>query len=37
MRTAAQETAFQIALKNCSKDLKGVPGYIGDFQQRAGS
>lgn len=33
----SQETAFPIALKNCSKDLMGVSGYIGDFQQRAGS
>ena len=35
MRTAAQETAFQIALKYCSKELMGIPGYIRVFQQRA--
>ena len=37
MRTAAQETAFQIALRNCSEEVRGELGYIGVFQQRASS
>ena len=37
MRTAAQETTFQIALRNCSEEARGELGYIGVLQQRAGS
>ena len=28
MRTIAQETAFQIALRNCSKEVKKVSIYV---------
>ena len=31
MRTAAQETAFQIALRNGSKEVAGEGQYICDF------
>ena len=36
MRTVAQETVFQIALRNCSKEVGGVGGgqYICDFGGR---
>ena len=37
MRTAAQETEFQIALRNCSKEARRELGYVGVLQQRAGS
>ena len=36
MRTAAWETTFQIALRNCSEEVKGEPAYIEVLQQRAG-
>ena len=28
MSTAAEETELQIALRNCSEDARGEPGYI---------
>ena len=31
LRTIAQETASQIALRNCSKEVREKPGYIGVF------
>ena len=34
MRTAPQETVFQIALRNCSEEARGEPGYIGVLQQK---
>ena len=37
MRTAPLETAFQIALRNCSEEVRGEPGYIGILKQRTGS
>ena len=37
MKTEAQETAFQIALRSCSEKAREVLRYIGLLQQRAGS
>ena len=37
MRTAARETASQIALRTCSEEARGEPGCTGVLQQRAGS
>ena len=34
MRTIAWETAFQIALRNCSKELRGKISILGDFAER---
>ena len=34
MRTAAQETAPQVALRNCSKEEGGEGQYIYDFGKR---
>ena len=31
MKTLAQETAFQIALRNCSQEVRGKGQYICDF------
>ena len=31
LRTIAWETAFQIAVRNCSKEVKYETGYIGAF------
>ena len=33
MKIIAQETAFQIALKNCSKEAEGEGQYICDFSE----
>ena len=33
MRTIASETAFQIALRNCSKELRGKVSILGDFAE----
>ena len=32
MRTIAQETAFQIALRNCSKEVEGKVSVIYDWE-----
>ena len=34
MRTATQETAFQIALRSCSEELRGELGYLGVWEQK---
>ena len=34
MKTIAQETALQIALRNCSKEVEGRSVYICDFGER---
>ena len=34
LRTIAQETASQIALRICSKEVREEPGYIGAFAER---
>jgi len=31
MRTAAQETAFQIALRNCSEEVQGAARVLRSF------
>ena len=31
LRTIAQDTASQIALRNYSKEVREVPGYVGVF------
>ena len=33
LRTIAQETASQIALRDCPKEVRGEPGYIGVFAE----
>ena len=38
MRTLAWETALQVALRNCSKEVgRGARTYIGVLPQKAGS
>ena len=34
MRTIAWETAFQIALRNCSKELRGKISILVDFAEQ---
>lgn len=33
LRTVAWETAFQMALRNCSNEAMKEPGYTGDFAE----
>ena len=37
MKTATQETAFQIALRSCSEELRGELGYLGVLEQKIGN
>ena len=34
LRTVALETASQIALRNCPREVKNEPGYIGVFAEK---
>ena len=34
LRTVAWETASQVALRNCSKEAREEPGYIGVFAEK---
>ena len=34
LRTTAQETAFQIALRNCSEEVREQPEYIEVFAEK---
>ena len=34
LRTQAQETASEIALRDCSKEVREEPGYIGVFGKK---
>ena len=36
LKTVAQKTASQIALRDCAKELKEEPGYTGVLQQKPG-
>ena len=33
----SQETASQIALRDCSEDVREEPGYLGHFARKTGS
>ena len=37
MKTATQKTAFQIALRSCSEELRGELGYLGVLEQKVGN
>ena len=34
LRTIAMETVSHIALRNCPKEVREEPGYMGDFAQK---